>query len=88
VGYDCAMTSTDTPSFPDRLSVDPTSRHYDEAILSRSVGIRLNGVEYTNVEEYCISEGWIRTAIGKTLDRRGRPLTITRKGVVEAFYKD
>jgi hypothetical protein len=52
------------------------------------VGIRLNGVEYTNVEEYCISEGWIRTAIGKTLDRRGRPLTITRKGVVEPFYKD
>ena len=88
MGYDCAMTSTDTPSFPDRLSVDPTSRHYNEAILSRSVGIRLNSVEYTNVEEYCISEGWIRTAIVKTLDRRGRPLTITRKGVVEPFYKD
>lgn len=88
MGYDRPMTSTHTPTFPDRLSADPTSRHYDEAILSRSVGIRLNGVEYTNVEEYCISEGWIRTAIGKTLDRRGRPLTITRKGVVEAFYKD
>lgn len=88
MGYDPPMTSTHTPTFPDRLSVDPTNRHYDEAILSRSVGIRLNGVEYTNVEEYCISEGWIRTAIGKTLDRRGRPLTITRKGVVEAFYKD
>lgn len=82
------MTATENPSFPDRLSVDPTSRYFDEAILSRSVGIRLNGVEYTNVEEYCISEGWIRTAIGKTLDRRGRPLTITRKGVVEAFFKD
>lgn len=88
MGYDRPMTSIHTPTFPDRLSVDPTSRYYDEAILSRSVGIRLNGVEYTNVEEYCISEGWIRTAIGKTLDRRGRPLTITRKGVVEAFYKD
>jgi len=82
------MTATENPSFPDRLSVDPASRYFDEAILSRSVGIRLNGVEYTNVEEYCISEGWIRTAIGKTLDRRGRPLTITRKGVVEAFFKD
>ena len=88
MSYDYVMTSNATPSFPDRLSVDPTSRNYDEAILSRSVGIRLNGVEYTNVEEYCISEGWIRTAIGKTLDRRGRPLTITRKGVVEPFYKD
>ncbi len=88
MSYDYVMTSNATPSFPDRLSVDPTSRYYDEAILSRSVGIRLNGVEYTNVEEYCISEGWIRTAIGKTLDRRGRPLTITRKGVVEPFYKD
>lgn len=75
-------------TFPDRLSVDPASRHYDEAILSREVGIRLNGVEYTNVEEYCISGGWIRTTIGKTLDRQGKPLTITRKGVVEPFFKD
>lgn len=74
--------------FPDRLSVDPASRHYDEALLGRNVGIKLNGVEYTNVEEYCISEGWIRTALGKTLDRRGKPLTITRKGLVEPFFKD
>lgn len=74
--------------FPDRLSVDPNSRYHDEAILARQVGIRLNGVEYTNVEEYCISEGWIRTSLGKTLDRRGRPLTITRKGVVEAYFKN
>jgi hypothetical protein len=79
---------TASTAFPDRLSVDPSSRFYDEAILSRSVGIRLNGVEYTNVEEYCISEGWIRTAIGKTLDRRGKSLTITRKGAVEPFFKD
>jgi len=76
------------PTFPDRLSVDPASRYYDEAFLSRDVGIRLNGVEFTNVEEYCISGGWIRTTIGKTLDRRGKPLTITRKGVVEPFFKD
>lgn len=76
------------PTFPDRLSVDPASRHHDEALLSRNIGIRLNGVEFTNVEEYCISEGWIRTSFGKTLDRRGKPLTITRKGVVEPFFKD
>lgn len=83
------MTETQPSSaFPDRLSVDPTSRHYDEAILARNVGIRLNGVEYTNVEEYCVSAGWIRTSFGKTLDRRGKPLTITRKGVVEPFFKD
>ncbi|MFM8845871.1 MAG: DUF3297 family protein [Gammaproteobacteria bacterium] len=75
-------------TFPDRLSVDPSSRHYDETMLARAVGIRLNGVEYTNVEEYCISGGWIRTTIGKTLDRRGKPLTITREGVVEPFFKD
>ena len=75
-------------TLPDRLSVDPASRYYDEALLSRNIGIRLNGVEFTNVEEYCISEGWIRTSFGKTLDRRGKPLTITRKGVVEPFFKD
>lgn len=81
--------SQTTPAdvLPDRLSVDPASRHYDEAILAREIGIRLNGVEFTNVEEYCVSEGWIRTSLGKTLDRRGRPLTITRKGVVEPYFK-
>lgn len=77
-----------TPALPDRLSVDPDSRYYDEAVLTRTIGIRLNGVEFTNVEEYCISGGWIRTTIGNTLDRRGKPLTITRKGVVEPFFKD
>ena len=73
---------------PDRLSVDPRSPHHDAALLERGVRIRLNGVEYTNVEEYCISEGWIRVTIGKSVDRRGRPLTIQRKGVVEAFLGD
>lgn len=82
------MNDVTPPTFPDRLSVDPSSRFYDEAILARNVGIRLNGVEYNNVEEYCISQGWIRTTIGNTLDRRGKPLTITRKGVVEPFFKD
>jgi hypothetical protein len=75
-------------TLPDRLCVDPDSRYYDEAILEHNIGIRLDGIEYTNVEEYCISGGWIRTALGKTLDRRGKSLTITRKGVVEPFFKD
>lgn len=77
-----------TTTFPDRLSVDPGSRHHDAALLERGIGIRLNGVEYTNVEEYCISEGWIRVTLGKSLDRRGRPLTILRKGAVEPFLKE
>jgi len=77
-----------TTEFPDRLSVNPRSPHYDATLLERSIGIRLSGVEYTNVEEYCISEGWIRVALGKTLDRRGQPLTIQRKGTVEPFFKD
>lgn len=77
-----------TITFPDRLSVDPGSRHHDAALLERGVGIRLDGVEYTNVEEYCISEGWIRVTIGKSVDRRGRPLTIQRKGRVEPFVKE
>lgn len=77
-----------TTTFPDRLSVDPGSRYHDAELLERGIGIRLNGVEYTNVEEYCISEGWIRVTIGKSVDRRGRPLTIQRKGVVEPFFKD
>ena len=77
-----------TDALPDRLSTDPTSRYFDEALLERGVGIRFNGVERTNVEEYCVSEGWIRTALGKTLDRRGRPLTIMHKGKVEPYLRD
>jgi hypothetical protein len=77
-----------TDTFPDRLSVDPRSPHYDEKLLARNIGIRFNGAERNNVEEYCVSEGWIRTAIGKTVDRRGQPLTIKLKGTVEPFFKD
>jgi len=73
---------------PDRLSVDPRSAHHDAARLQRGVGILFNGVEKTNVEEYCVSEGWIRVAVGKTLDRKGNPLTIKLQGKVEAFMKD
>ena len=77
-----------TEPFPDRLSVDPDSRYYDEQLLSRNIGIRFNGVERTNVEEYCISEGWIRSAIGKTVDRHGKPLTIKLKGTVEPYFRE
>jgi len=74
-------------TLPDRLSVDPASPYHDAALLQRGVGIRLNGVEKTNVEEYCISEGWIRVAVGKTVDRHGKPLTIRLKGTVEPFLR-
>lgn len=76
------------PEFPDRLSVNPKSPHFNEEILQRDVGIRFNGAEKTNVEEYCISEGWIKIAAGKSLDRHGNPLTIKLKGTVEPYFKD
>lgn len=81
-------TDADTDTLPDRLSVDPKSKYYDEQLLARDVGIRFNGVERTNVEEYCVSEGWIRAAVGKSVDRKGRPLTITLKGKVEPYFRD
>ena len=76
----------DTP--PDRLSCDPHSPHYNAEILARDVGIRFNGVEKTNVEEYSASEGWIRVVAGKAKDRRGNPLMIKLKGTVEPYFKD
>jgi hypothetical protein len=75
-------------TLPDRLSTNPKSPFYDEALLTRGVGIRFNGKEKTNVEEYCVSEGWVRVAAGKTLDRKGNPLTITLKGTVEPYFHD
>ena len=69
-----------TAPFPDRLSVDPNSPHYDEAVLSQDVGILFDGKEKTNVEEYCISEGWIRVAAGNATDRGARPMTIKLTG--------
>lgn len=76
---------TDTAP-PDRLSNDPRSPHYNESLLERGIGIRVNGVERTNVEEYCISEGWVRLPIGKALDRRGNPMTVKMKGTIEAWF--
>ncbi len=74
-------------TLPDRLSNDPSSPHYDEALLSQGVGIRFKGVEKTNVEEYCVSEGWVRVSLGKSLDRRGRPLTMKLNGKVEPYLR-
>ena len=71
---------------PDRLAIDPASPHHDAARLARGVGIRFNGAERTNVEEYCVSEGWVRVAVGKTLDRRGQPMTIRLNGTVEPYW--
>lgn len=76
---------SDTP--PDHLSIDPSSPHFDQEALERGVGIRFKGVERSDVEEYSISEGWIRVALGKKVDRRGRPLTIKLTGPVEAWFK-
>ena len=73
---------------PDRLSVNPKSPHYNEEILKRNVGIRFNGTEKTNVEEYCVSEGWIRVVAGRGVDRRGNPLLIKMNGTVEPFFKE
>ncbi|QNT77722.1 DUF3297 family protein [Entomobacter blattae] len=72
-------------SLPDRLSINPESPFYDEELLKQNVRILFNGVEKFNVEEYCISEKWIRVAVGKTLDRKGHPLTMKLKGDVTAF---
>ena len=77
-----------TDQMPDRLSVDPRSPFYDEDLLTRGIGIRFNGEDKTNVEEYCISEGWVRVAAGKAVDRKGRPLTLKLKGTVEAWIED
>jgi hypothetical protein len=76
----------DTP--PDRLSLNPRSPHFDAATLRRGVGIRFKGKERTDVEEYCISEGWIRVAAGRSLDRFGQPMTVKLKGEVEPFFQD
>jgi hypothetical protein len=73
---------------PDRLSNDPKSPYYNEELLKRDIGIRFAGKEKTNVEEYCVSEGWIRVAAGNAKDRFGNPLTIKLKGPVEPYFRD
>ena len=83
---DAKPAGADTP--PDRLSTNPRSEHFDQPALERGVGIRFKGRERRDVEEYCLSEGWIRVQAGKANDRYGNPLTIKLNGEVEAWYED
>ena len=82
------MSDAETQTMPDRLSVDPSSPFYDGDLLARGVGIRFRGEEKTNVEEYCVSEGWVRLAVGNKVDRKGKALTIKLAGLVEPYLRD
>ena len=77
-----------TDTLPDRLAMNPKSPHHNADLLERGVGIRFNGAEKTNVDEYCVSEGWIRVAVGKTVDRKGNPMTVKLNGVVEPYLRE
>ena len=79
-------SKTDIP--PDRLSVNPRSEHFDQETLQRGVGIRFKGKQRTDIEEYSIGEGWVRVQAGKTVDRKGQPLTLKLSGPVEAWFED
>lgn len=76
---------SDTP--PDRLSANPKSPFYDEAAITRGVGVRFKGVDKTNVDEYCVSEGWVRLAVGNTVNRKGESMTIKLQGPVEPYWR-
>lgn len=80
--------TTMTDTLPDRLSNDPRSPFHDAELLERGIGIRFNGIDRNNVEEYCVSEGWVRVIAGKALDRRGQPMTMKLKGTVEPYLRD
>lgn len=80
-------TTTNRPALPDRLAVDPRSAHHVAAIFEHDIGIRFNDKERFDVEEYCLSEGWVKVPSPKTKDRKGQPLLIQLKGKVEVFYK-
>lgn len=80
-------TAAERPALPDRLAIDPRSRFYAPAVLEHAIGVRLSGKERFDVEEYCMSEGWVKVPAGKTVDRRGQPLLIKVKGTVEVFYR-
>ena len=79
------LTMTDV--LPDRLSVDPDSPFHDADLLAQGVGVRFKGEDKTNVEEYCVSEGWVRLAVGNRVDRRGKALTVKLQGPVEPYIK-
>lgn len=84
---DTTASASERPALPDRLSVDPRSPHHVRAVFDHDIGIRFNGKERSDVEEYCLSEGWVKVPSPKTVDRKGRPLMITLKGAVEVFYR-
>jgi Protein of unknown function (DUF3297) len=77
-----------TDTLPDRLSVNPNSPFYDEQLLARGIGVKFKGVDKTNVDEYCVSEGWVRLSVGTTVDRKGNPITIKLQGLVEPYFRD
>ena len=79
--------ATQRPLLPDHLSADPRSPHHVAAVFEHDIGIRLNDKERSDVEEYCISEGWVRVPAGKAVDRKGQPMMIKLKGKVQAFYR-
>jgi hypothetical protein len=87
---DIAMTDApkaETTELPDRLSTNPASPFHNAELLERGVGVKFNGVDRTNVEEYCVSEGWVRLAVGKTVDRHGNAMTVKYKGKVEPYLR-
>lgn len=77
-----------TDTLPDRLSTNPRSPYFNEELLRRGIGIRFKGVEKNNVDEYCVSEGWIKLSVANSLDRHGNPMTITLKGKVEPYFRE
>ena len=79
--------STERPPLPDHLSVDPRSPHFRKDVLEHDIGVRFNDHDRSDVEEYCVSEGWIKVAAGKTLDRRGQPFLLKLQGKVEPYYR-
>lgn len=79
--------TTTLPPLPDRLSIDPSSPFHDAKVFEHDIGIRFNDKERSDVDEYCLSEGWIKVTAGKSLDRKGKPMLLKLKGKVEAFYK-
>jgi hypothetical protein len=82
------MNDTPSDTLPDRLSSDPNSPYYNAELLGRDIGIRFKGVERNNVEEYCVSEGWVRMTVGNSKDRFGNPLTMKVSGPVEPYFRE
>ena len=81
-------TAPPNDPLPDRLATDPDSPYHNAALIEKGIGIKFNGAEKTNVEEYCVSEGWIRVAAGVARDRKGKPMTLKLKGKVEPYYRE